>query len=79
MFVVDLLMSAEGGGVRVLPCLAAALDAWPAAVPSLAGASGEDGGSDAHVQVLHSVLQQMCKDAAELSRCGVWPASLWWV
>lgn len=74
VFVVDLLMSAEGGGVTVLPCLAAALDAWPRAVPSRvdasgADASGESGAAANHVVALHLVLQQMCSDAAELGRC----------
>lgn len=71
VFVVDMLMSAQGGSVRVLPCLAAALDAWPEALPSLAGAATEPGASDDHVRVLHAVLQQMCADAAAVGRCAV--------
>jgi hypothetical protein len=79
VFVVDLLMSAQGGSVRVLPCLAAALDAWPEALPALAGAAEEHGGSDDHVHVLHSVLQQMCADTTAVDRCGVSGATHAWV
>jgi hypothetical protein len=70
VFVVDMLMSAQGGSVRVLPCLAAALDAWPEALPALAGAPADQGCSDDHVHVLHSVLQQMCADAAAVDGCA---------
>ena len=70
VFVVDMLMSAQGGSVRVLPCLAAALDAWPEALPALAGAPADQGCSDDHVRVLHPVLQQMCADAAAVDGCA---------
>lgn len=70
VFVVDMLMSAQGGSVRVLPCLAAALDAWPEALPALAGAPTDQGCSHDHVRVLHSVLQQMYAAAAALDGCA---------
>lgn len=72
VFVYDILMTAEGDEARVLPCLAAALDAWPEAVPTLTSeedASGSGSGSNAHVRALHLVLRRMCSDALTADRC----------
>ncbi len=72
MFVYDLLMTGRDGSTSVLPSLAAALDAWPEAIPALPPATGGGGGIEATecatVAALHTVLGKLCNDALAQTR-----------
>lgn len=72
VFVYDLLMTGRDGSTSILPSLAAALDAWPEAIPALPPATGGGGGIEgterATVAALHTVLGKLCHDALVQTR-----------